>query len=307
MRLFICHVSEDKPFVDRLAEALRKQFDVWYDSSQLTLGDNLLQKITEGMLASDFGVVVLSKAFFAKKKWAENELGGLFALETETRKIILPVWKDVNEADVKSYSPILANKLAVSASQGLKKVVDEITLAVNVSQRKAELTTPPIVSKVKALAQTLNQRKQAQILASSEEGARIVSQGVIALFAAIERILNEAACESLKFGFSKPMQNILYVNTIHGMYLGLGVSDLHLNAVTNATLEVKIFKRIFGAFGEPHGDGHIFETRVFRPTFRESKLTWIEDGEEVSVCETEELAERLVEIFVGYVAKQAEA
>ena len=110
MRLFICHVSEDKSdFVEPLAFALREFFEVWYDKFQLTLGDNLLQKITEGLLTSDFGVVVLSKAFFAKKKWAENELGGLFALETATRKIILPVWKDVTAADVRAYSPILAN------------------------------------------------------------------------------------------------------------------------------------------------------------------------------------------------------
>ena len=104
MRLFICHVSEDKTdFVEPLARALRESFEVWYDKFELTLGDNLLQNITEGLLTSDFAVVVLSKAFFAKKKWAENELGGLFALETATRKIVLPVWKDVTKAEVRSY------------------------------------------------------------------------------------------------------------------------------------------------------------------------------------------------------------
>jgi TIR domain len=174
MRLFICHVSEDKSdFVAPLARKLREHFDVWYDDFQLTLGDNLLQKITEGLTTSDFGVVVLSKAFFRKKKWAENELGGLFALETKTRKIILPVWKDVTEADVRSYSPILANKLAVSASEGLQKVVDEIALAVTVSQRKDELNASSASSKVKALAQTLAQRKEAEKLAYSEKGARL--------------------------------------------------------------------------------------------------------------------------------------
>jgi hypothetical protein len=48
--------------------------------------------------------VVLSKAFFTKKKWAESELGGLFALETATRKIILPIWKDVTEAEIPSHT-----------------------------------------------------------------------------------------------------------------------------------------------------------------------------------------------------------
>jgi hypothetical protein len=68
MRLFICHVSEDKSdFVAPLARKLREHFDVWYDDFQLTLGDNLLQKITEGLTTSDFGVVVLSKLSFERK------------------------------------------------------------------------------------------------------------------------------------------------------------------------------------------------------------------------------------------------
>jgi len=42
MRLFIYHVSEDKTdFVNPLAEALSKEFDVWYDKFQLMIGDNV--------------------------------------------------------------------------------------------------------------------------------------------------------------------------------------------------------------------------------------------------------------------------
>jgi hypothetical protein len=152
MKLFICHVFEDKPdFVEPLAHALRKDFEVWYDKFELKLGDSLLQKITEGLLSADVGIVVLSKAFLAKKKWAQNELAGLFALETTTRKIILPIWKDVTEEDVKKYSPILADRFAVSASDGLDKVVSEIKVAVNVVQRKDEIAQHPASIRVKAL------------------------------------------------------------------------------------------------------------------------------------------------------------
>lgn len=306
MRLFICHVSEDKSdFVAPLARKLREHFDVWYDDFQLTLGDNLLQKITEGLTTSDFGVVVLSKAFFRKKKWAENELGGLFALETKTRKIILPVSKDVTEADVRSYSPILANKLAVSASEGLQKVVDEIALAVTVSQRKDELNASSAGSKVKALAQTLAQRKEAEKLAYSEKGARLVGESVEALFAEIERILTEgaSASEALRFAFSKPMHHIFYASTGYGMYLGLGVRDFYLNSVVGTTLEAKVFRRRFGAFDQPHSDEQFFDELVFKPTFRAGQVVW---GEDERLCNTNELAAHLVEIFINYVAKQAE-
>jgi len=306
VRLFICHVSEDKAdFVEPLAFALREFFEVWYDKFQLTLGDNLLQKITEGLLTSDFGVVVLSKAFFAKKKWAENELGGLFALETATRKIILPVWKDVTAADVKSYSPILANKLAVSASEGLQRVVDEIRIAVSVSERKDEISADATTSKVKALAQTLEERMDAERLASSEHGARLVSQNVDTLFRMIETLLTEGAGKSnvLKFGFGKPMEHLLYVNTIHGMYLGVHLADFYLNSVSHAALEAKIFQRKFGAFGDPHGDGPVFEELIFRPTFRAGEVVW-RGQDNKQVYRTNQLGAYLVEAFVRHISEQ---
>jgi hypothetical protein len=85
MKLFISHASEDKDeFVRALAEMLRLDFEVWYDEYVLTLSDSLLQKINQGLRESDYGIVVLSCAFFAKR-WPQAELDGLFALETERR------------------------------------------------------------------------------------------------------------------------------------------------------------------------------------------------------------------------------
>lgn len=87
MMLFICHASEDRDFVRPLAEALRKEYEkVWYSEYELTLGDSLLQKIDQGLATCDYGIVVLSKAFF-KKKWPPAELAGLFTRETKSRKI----------------------------------------------------------------------------------------------------------------------------------------------------------------------------------------------------------------------------
>ncbi len=133
MRLFISHASEDKKdFVKPLVAALDEFFDVWFDERDLTLGDSLLGRISEGLNSSDYGVVVLSPSFFAKK-WPKAELDGLFALESSTRKVILPIWKEVTEEDVKRVSPILAGQLAVLASEGIPRVVELIRLAVNTS------------------------------------------------------------------------------------------------------------------------------------------------------------------------------
>jgi hypothetical protein len=138
--VFISHASEDKFVVALpLANALVAHgFRVWYDDFTLTLGDNLLQKIDEGLRECRYGVVILSPYFF-DKPWTQRELDALVALETsDGRKRILPIWHGVDRDDVVRYSPTLAGRLGVSTSQGIAFVVTQVLRALN---RPDELTT----------------------------------------------------------------------------------------------------------------------------------------------------------------------
>jgi hypothetical protein len=129
-KLFISHASEDKDdFVRPLVEALSVDHDVWYDEYQLVVGMSLLQAINKGLTSCDFGIVVLSPNFFAKR-WPQSELDGLFVLETISKKIILPVWHNVDEKEVAEFLPVLAGRLAVKSSSGLDRVVAEIRRSV---------------------------------------------------------------------------------------------------------------------------------------------------------------------------------
>ncbi len=124
--VFICHASEDKPFVKKLAEALRKVgIEVWYDDFQLGWGDDLRPTIDNGLKNSHYGLVIFSKSFLAKKKWTEYELNGLFAKENQDRKVILPIWHDITRDDIAQYSPSLANRLAKSSSS-IKEIISEL-------------------------------------------------------------------------------------------------------------------------------------------------------------------------------------
>lgn len=129
--LFISHASEDKEEVAKplalLLEA--KGLKVWLDENELSLGDSLRAKIDHGLANSRHGLVILSASFF-EKEWPQRELDGLVALESAKRKVILPVWHGVDREYVASFSPILADKYAVSTSQGLDRVVDEVTRAI---------------------------------------------------------------------------------------------------------------------------------------------------------------------------------
>ena len=79
--VFISHASEDKDeFVRPLAAALTALgLKVWYDEWTLTIGDSLRQRIDEGLMASDYGIVVLSRNFSPRNgrrlSWMAYSLG----------------------------------------------------------------------------------------------------------------------------------------------------------------------------------------------------------------------------------------
>lgn len=121
---FISHATEDKDDLVRpLAEALVKAgHSIWYDEMQLKVGDSLRRSIDRGLVASRFGIVVLSPSFFAKQ-WPQYELDGLVSKEMHGGKVILPIWHKVSKAEVMGYSPTLADKIGLST---VTHTIDEL-------------------------------------------------------------------------------------------------------------------------------------------------------------------------------------
>jgi len=83
----------------------------------LEVGDSLSRSIDKGLANSRFGIVVISPNFI-KKKWPERELRGLVAREVdEEQRVILPIWLGVTNQEVKTFSPPLADSLALRANE----------------------------------------------------------------------------------------------------------------------------------------------------------------------------------------------
>ncbi|MCI0620290.1 MAG: toll/interleukin-1 receptor domain-containing protein [Acidobacteria bacterium] len=123
--VFIAHASEQKPFARELyAELTNRGIRVWLDEVVLKIGDSLRKVIDDGLSGSKFGVVVLSREFFAKH-WPQKELGGLIAQEVD-RKVILPVWYELTAEEVRKLSPLLADRFAAHSSEGVKSIADKI-------------------------------------------------------------------------------------------------------------------------------------------------------------------------------------
>ena len=122
--VFISHATEEKDEIVRpLVNTLKgRGLCVWYDESELRIGDSLRRKIDEGLAKSRFGIVVFSHAFF-QKEWPRYELNALVAQEMADKAVILPLWHKITEDEIMAYSPGLTDKIALNTSDF---TIDEI-------------------------------------------------------------------------------------------------------------------------------------------------------------------------------------
>lgn len=115
--VFISHATEDKGAVaEPLATALSEHgLRVWLDKTELRIGDSLRRKIDEGLASSSWGVVVLSRPFFAKE-WPQYELDGLVTRQNSGEQVILPIWHEITKDEIVRRSPSLADRVALSTA-----------------------------------------------------------------------------------------------------------------------------------------------------------------------------------------------
>jgi len=156
--LFLSHAWEDKEsFVEPLYQALKDEFDVWYDKARIKLGDSIYEKISEGIRECDFGVVVFSPHFL-KKNWTQEELNGLKAQQTAIRKVILPIRHHLEIEELKAKWPMEAGKYSISSAEGVPAVLEAIRAAVGVDRQNKDFAKD-------ALNEAFGDFQSAQVLA----------------------------------------------------------------------------------------------------------------------------------------------
>ncbi len=126
--VFISHASEDKGAVaEPLAAELRARgLKVWLDKTELRIGDSLRRKIDYGLAHSTFGIVILSKSFFAKG-WPQYELDGIVGMSVNGDQRMLPIWHEISRDEIAKQSPSLVDKIARNtAVNTVAEIADEI-------------------------------------------------------------------------------------------------------------------------------------------------------------------------------------
>lgn len=137
--VFVSHASEDKQAVaEPLADSLRaKGLKVWLDTTELRIGDSLRRKIDYGLAHSTFGVVILSKSFFAKG-WPQYELDGIIGLSVNGQQRMLPIWHEISRDEIAKQSPSLVDRIARNTTvSAVAEIAEEIAEVVRDAQSAA--------------------------------------------------------------------------------------------------------------------------------------------------------------------------
>lgn len=93
--LFLCYASEDRDFVDWLADRLDQQdVDIWYDRREIRAGDSIVERIGEGLVSASHFVVVLSQAA-SSKPWVRRELSSALMRQLDDASVkVIPVLRE---------------------------------------------------------------------------------------------------------------------------------------------------------------------------------------------------------------------
>jgi hypothetical protein len=110
---------------------------IWYAPFSVKVGDSLRQVIDKGLVDSRFGIVVFSSSFFLKK-WPQSELDGLFDREMKGRKVILPIWHEVDEWYLGERVPMLVGRWAAKTGEGIPQVAKQLVEVIRPKALKLE-------------------------------------------------------------------------------------------------------------------------------------------------------------------------
>lgn len=128
--VFISYASEDreavaKPLVAALEAVGAK---VWFDVASIGWGKSLSASIDRGLARSRYGIVILSPNFF-KKKWTQLELNALVQRQVdEHRTVILPLYYNLTNEELRRHSLPLADTLAWEWSLGPEALAQQFKL-----------------------------------------------------------------------------------------------------------------------------------------------------------------------------------
>jgi hypothetical protein len=151
--VFLSYSSKDKAVADRISGILKKlNYEVWIDSDKIRPGEQISTKISEGLKATDYFLLLISENS-NQSPWVKQEVATAFRLSNEKKLAFVPVVLD--DASVPfELEGVLYIKASREGLAGLKNVREFFTAentTVSDLQGSAKAAPPPATSCEKSL------------------------------------------------------------------------------------------------------------------------------------------------------------
>ena len=115
--VFISYATEDEAYATELARSLQwLGLSVWFAPIALEIGGKLLDSINAGLMASQYGLLLLSPTYVSKK-WTTYELDVLHRQHIEEEKKLLPIWHGIDKAQLDRWNPGLSGIVALRSTE----------------------------------------------------------------------------------------------------------------------------------------------------------------------------------------------
>jgi hypothetical protein len=124
---FLSYATEDKTDANKINQFCQSYgFNIWYAPLSLEPGQKLLQSIDDGLKYSEFGILLLTKAYIMKN-WPKYEFDTLMRQNIEMGKIIIPIWLNIKKQEIETLSVGLSGIVGIDTTNiddaVLKKVL----------------------------------------------------------------------------------------------------------------------------------------------------------------------------------------
>lgn len=124
--LFISYATEDETYANDLSNRLRYLgLSIWFAPLSLKLGEKLLDSVNAGLLASEYGLLLLSPQYLAKH-WTSYELDVLHRQHIEDQKKLFPIWHGVDKSQIQNWNPGLSGIISLKSTEGLSSICEKI-------------------------------------------------------------------------------------------------------------------------------------------------------------------------------------
>lgn len=125
-KIFISYSHSDRPFAERLANALHSAGEeVWWDQWEVMPGDSLIRKIFEEGLASASAFIIILSPDSVNSRWVREELDVATVQRIDGVTRLIPVVKEATEIPA-SLRSLLWLDLRENFQGGVQKIINAV-------------------------------------------------------------------------------------------------------------------------------------------------------------------------------------